>query len=74
MAPKKRKVVGYNRSDVLPTRTDDENDGDRAFLMSLLPELKRIPPERRAELKIKMLVLVSETVYGKSGGNRGDGY
>ena len=62
MNTKRKKIVEDELLNVLET-FNEETDGDKLFLMGLLPDMKKLEPERRTELKMRIFRLVAEAVY-----------
>lgn len=46
--------------------TEDDDDADRHFLLSLLPQMKSLPPKKLSELKLKYLTLLHEAAYAET--------
>jgi hypothetical protein len=43
--------------------TENDNDADKNFLLSLLPQMKNLPPNKLSSFKIKVLTLLHEAAY-----------
>ena len=45
---------------------EEDRDGTKQFLMSLIPLMKDLPPQKLSQLKLKIHTLVHETVYAEA--------
>jgi len=47
---------------ILQKQEADENDEDRHFLLSLVPDIKKIPPHMKFDFKMRIMTVVSQTL------------
>ena len=44
----------------------EENDFDRLFLLTLLPNLKKVPEKEKTNVKMKLQRVLHEAIYGST--------